>query len=44
MNFKNLAFCLLVVFVINPLHSQDVDEKQKGHIVIKINIDKTRHR
>ena len=32
MNFKNLAFCLLVVFVINPLHSQDVDEKQKGHI------------
>ena len=32
MNLKNLAYCLVVVFIINPLHSQDIDEKQKGHI------------
>ena len=32
MNLKNLAYCLVVIFIINPLHSQDIDEKQKGHI------------
>ena len=32
MNLKNLAYSLVVVFIINPLHSQDIDEKQKGHI------------
>ena len=32
MNLKNLAYCLVVVFIVNPLHSQDIDEKQKGHI------------
>ncbi len=32
MNFKNFSYCLILVLIIPNVYSQDVNEKQKGHI------------